>query len=54
MNAFQRGASHQRGIARHTEHCGAFHHQKRTQPLAAIEARIAHRLHQPVRAHDFA
>ena len=53
MDAFQRRAGQQRGLARDAEHRGAFDHQKRPQPLAAAEARIAHGVHQPLRPRDF-
>ena len=52
VDAFERGADQQRGLARHAEHGRALDHQERPQPLAAAEARIAHRLHQPLRPGD--
>ena len=52
VDAFQRGAGQQRGLARHAEHGRALDHQKRPQPLAAAEARIAHGVHQPLRPRD--
>ena len=52
VDAFQRRAGQQRGLARNAEHRRALDHQERPQPLAAAEARIAHRLHQPLRPRD--
>ena len=54
MDAFERGAGHQRVLARHAEQGRALHHQKRPQPLAAAERGIAHRVEQARRALDFA
>ncbi len=54
MHAFERGAGHQPALTRHVEQGRALHDQKRTQPLAAAEARIAHRVQQALRALDFA
>ena len=50
MHAFERGAGHQRLLPRDVEQARAFDHQKRPEPLAAAEARIAHGLDQPRRA----
>ena len=52
VDAFQRCAGEQRGVARHAEHGRALDHQKRAQPLAAAEARIAHGVDQPLRPRD--
>ena len=52
MDAFERGAGQQRGLARHAEHGRTLDHQKRPQALAAAEAGIAHRVHQPLRPRD--
>ncbi len=40
------------GLARHAEYGRALDHQERPQPLAAVEAGIAHRVHQPLRPGD--
>ena len=53
VDAFERGAGQQRGVARHAEHGRTLDHQERPQPFSAAEARIAHRLHQPLRPRDF-
>ena len=52
VDAFERRAGQQRGLARHAEHRRALDHQKRPQPLSAAEARIAHGVHQPFRPRD--
>ena len=52
VDAFERGARQQRGLARDAEHGRTLDHQERPQPLAAAEARIAHRVHQPLRPGD--
>ena len=52
VDAFERGAGQQRGLARNAEHGRALDHQKRPQPLAAAEAGIAHGVHQPLRPRD--
>ncbi|MGY3107402.1 hypothetical protein ACVWW7_004029 [Bradyrhizobium sp. LM6.9] len=46
VDAFERRTSEQRGFAGHAEHGGALDHQERPQALAAVEARIAHCVHQ--------
>jgi hypothetical protein len=53
VNAFERGTGQQCGVAGHAEDRRTRHHQKRPQALAATEARIAHRVHQPLRPRDF-
>ncbi|MGY3449453.1 hypothetical protein ACVILH_001795 [Bradyrhizobium sp. USDA 4353] len=52
MDAFERGARHQRAAAGHAEHGSALDHQEWAQPLAAAEAGIAHRVDQPLRTGD--
>ena len=52
VDAFERGAGQQRGLAGNAEHGRTFDHQKRPQALSAAEARIAHRVHQPLRPRD--
>ena len=53
VDAFERGAGQQRGFARNAEHGRALDHQERPQPFSAAEARIAHRVDQPLRPRDF-
>jgi hypothetical protein len=52
MDAFQRRADKQGSVPRNPEHGRTFDHQKRAQSLSAVEAGIAHRLHQPLRPDD--
>ena len=52
VDAFQRRAREQRGVARHAEYGRALDHQKGAQPLSAVQARIADGVHQPLRPHD--
>jgi len=54
MHAFQRRARHQRILSRYVEQRGGFHHQERSQALAAAEARIAHHIKEPCRPRPFA
>jgi hypothetical protein len=52
MDAFQRRADQQAGLARHAEYRRTLDHQKRPQPFSAAEARITHGVHQPFRPRD--
>ncbi len=54
MDAFERGAGHQRLLAWDIEQRGAFSHQERAEPFAAAEAGIAHGFDQPRRPAHFA
>ncbi len=54
MHEFDRGACHQRVLALHPEQRRGLDGQKRPQPFAAAEARIAHRFGDAVRTFDFA
>ena len=50
VHAFERGAGHQRALARRLEQRRGLDHEERAQPLAAAERDVAHRVHQPLRA----
>ena len=50
VHELERGAGHQRALARRLEQRGGLDHQERAQPLSAGEAHVAHRVHQPLRA----
>ena len=54
MHEFDRGAGHQRVLARHAEQRRGLDRQERPQPLAAAEARIAHGLDDALRPRDLA
>ena len=50
VHELERGAGHQRALARRLEQRRGLDHQERAQPLSAGEAHVAHRIHQPLRA----
>src|SRR5216684_2256106 len=50
MDAFERCGRHQAQLLRHRKQRRAFDHEKRAEPLAAAEARIAHGVEQASRA----
>jgi len=54
VHTFERRADHQRTFAGHVEQRGDGDHEKRTEALAPIEARVAHSVEQALRARALA